>query len=452
MAAVESEQAVLGAVLAKAERYWDCAQAGLRARHFSCDLHAQLWQGIEGALHSGLPLTPTALAQRLGVRAELEALGGTAWLVRLATGAAGMMAPARDHALLVIDWARRRDMVALAQALLNEAQDPALPTKEVLEAAEAGLLALRGQDEARGPVTLAAATEAALAAAERAFERGAVPGVASGLAAIDRSLGGLADSDLIVLAGRPGMGKSALAATIAQHVARDSQVALFSLEMSALQVASRLVAAQAQLDLARLRRGEITAAELRQAMARGQALKPLHLAIDETPLIRPAQMRARLKLLARRAPVRLVVVDYLQLMQGDGRYGREASRVLEVAEITAALKALAREFEAPVLALSQLSRAVEGREDKRPLLADLRDSGAIEQDADQVWFLYRDEYYARREEPPSDAAGERVQRWQARLREGAGQAELIVAKNRHGPEAVLKLRFEARLARFGDVG
>jgi replicative DNA helicase len=447
MAAVECEQAVLGSVFVRNERYWACAEAGLMAEHFSTATHQKLWAAVEGHVKAGLPANPFTLAQRFAN--DVEFVEGPAYLVHLSTFVVGLAGGAESYARVVMEWAARRKLLELSSALGSDACDGAVELRTAIERVETGVASLRETGNTRGPQTMAQAVQAALESAERAHKRGRVEGVESGLKAIDNILGGLADTDLIVLAGRPGMGKSALAGTIAQNVAKQSCVALFSLEMAAEQFASRMVAGAAAIDAARLRKGEISGAELERAVQSGRGMEGLHLVIDDQAQLRPLDIRARLKRIAQKMPVGLIVVDYIQLMRADTQR-RDASRVLEIAEITGALKAMAKEFACPVLALSQLSRAVEARDDKRPLLSDLRDSGAIEQDADQVWFLYRDEYYARREEPNSSAGAERYAKWQQRMQASAGVAELIVAKNRHGPDAILKLSFQARYARFAD--
>lgn len=447
MAAVECEQAVLGSVFVKNERYWACAEAGLMAEHFSSTTHQKLWVAVEGHVKSGMPANPFTLAQRFNN--DVEFVEGPAYLAHLATIAVGLAGETQSYARVVMEWAARRTLLALSNALGSDACDGATELRQAIERVEVGVASLRETGNARGPMSMAQAVQAALESAERAHRRGRVEGVASGLTAIDKILGGLANTDLIVLAGRPGMGKSALAGTIAQNVAKDAGVALFSLEMASEQFASRMVAGAAAIDASRLRKGEISSAELERAVQSGRAMDNLHLVIDDQAQLRPLDIRARLKRIAQKMPVGLIVVDYIQLMRADTPR-RDASRVLEIAEITGALKAMAKEFACPVLALSQLSRAVEARDDKRPLLSDLRDSGAIEQDADQVWFLYRDEYYAKREEPNATAGADRYAKWQARVQQSAGVAELIVAKNRHGPDAILKLSFQARYARFAD--
>ena len=445
--AQECEQAVLGACLLNNEQYWVCAQAGLKGDHFAYEGHRKIWQAMEEAIRIGSIANPFTLAPRF--RADPAVEGGHVYLAKLVATVPGLTGIA-DYAQAVIDSAVRRTLVELSAQVERAAVDLATPAAEIMTLAESVIGDLRSTGNNAGPVCMKTVAQNTLQSIERAHKRGKVEGIESGLKAIDRALGGLADTDLIVLAGRPGMGKSALAGTIAHHVSRERGVAMFSLEMSAEQLAARILSGIAGIDSTRLRKGDIGANEFHRVAAAADEAGGLRLHIDDTPQIKPNDMRARLKRLMRTEPIKLIVVDYIQLMHGD-QSRRENNRVLEIGEITGSLKAMAKEFRCPVLALSQLSRAVESRDDKRPMLSDLRDSGSIEQDADQVWFLYRDEYYASREEPPTGAKGDAYQRWMDRMAAARGQADLIVAKNRHGPDETLKLAFEGRFGRFGNL-
>lgn len=448
--AIECEQAVIGAVLLSNDHYWPIKETGLEAQHFSTSLHQRIWLAIEGLVKIGQNASGFTLYARFRDDSDMAQQGGPGYLGRLAANASGLVSLSVDYAREIIEWANRRTLVDLSSQIERAATDAETPAAETMARIEAVVGDLRQASSDGGLQPMSKVMGATLEIAERAHKRGRVEGVETGLRAIDRILGGMANTDMIVLAGRPGMGKSALAGSIAQHVAQSSLVALFSLEMAAEQFASRMVAGAAQVDASRLRKGEISAQEMHRVIEAGEQMKTLRLEIDATPQVTPGDMRARLKRLARAGKIGLIVVDYIQLMRGDpGR--KDGNRVLELSDITGALKAMAKEFGCPMLALSQLSRAVEMRDDKRPQLSDLRDSGSIEQDADQVWFLYRDEYYARREEPPIGSTGERFQRWQDRVQACAGQADLIVAKNRHGPDDTLKLKFEGRFARFGNL-
>lgn len=449
-AAIECEQAVIGSVLMNGDRYWAATEAGLRASHFADALHQRIWLAIADQVKEGMKPSALGLTRRFADDPDMQRMGGPKYLSGLAVASAGVVSPVTDYARTIIDWSNRRTIIDLGSQLTQWGRDAEAETSEMLDRAEAVLSECRLGNSRTGPQPMTAIVSETLESIERAHKRGKVEGVETGLRAIDRSLGGLADTDLIILAGRPGMGKSALAGTIAFNVAQLHPVALFSLEMSAGQFATRILSGLSGVDGKRIRRGEFGADEARRIHEAGEKAGPVPLYIDDTAQIKPMDVRARLKRLARSTPPKLIVVDYVQLMRAD-ESRRDGSRVLEIGDITGSLKAIAKEFRCPVLALSQLSRAVEQRDDKRPVLSDLRDSGAIEQDADQVWFLYRDEYYARREEPPVGASPERYSKWQDRMQAGQGVADLIVAKNRHGPDDLLRLAFDGRFGRFGNL-
>ena len=308
----------------------------------------------------------------------------------------------------------------------------------------------------------------AIGMAQAAYKRdGKIAGVATEFHKLDLLLGGLHKSDLVILAGRPSMGKTALATNIAFNVAKSltreasgdkSQqpaIGFYSLEMSAEQLANRILAEDAQIPSDRIRRGELNAEEFERLVLSSQQLEMAEFFIDDTPALTVSALRTRARRLKRQHGLALIVVDYLQLLQGS-RANRNDSRVQEISEITRGLKTLAKELDVPVLALSQLSRAVEQREDKRPQLADLRESGTIEQDADVVMFIFREEYYLERKEPTrqseddDDAVKNRRIKWEENLEAIHGLAEIIIAKQRHGPTGKVPLRFHAELTRFDN--
>jgi replicative DNA helicase len=307
---------------------------------------------------------------------------------------------------------------------------------------------------------------------EKAFNSGGhISGKTTGLTSVNQKIGGLHDSDLIILAGRPGMGKTSLATNIAFNAAdrirRDradgipdeksvgAATAFFSLEMSADQLATRILAEQSGISSEALRMGKISREDFQQLSYASQRLAELPLYIDDTPALTIAALRTRARRLKRRHNIGLIVVDYLQLLQGTGR--ANDNRVNEISEISRGLKTLAKELSCPVIALSQLSRAVEQREDKRPMLSDLRESGSIEQDADMVWFVFREDYYIASREPKQPVDGddgkthEAHAAWQQEMERVYGLAELIVAKQRHGATGKVRMRFEARITRFSDL-
>ena len=336
--------------------------------------------------------------------------------------------------------------------------------REQIEAAERSLFALAQEGESKGefrafPVVLSSA----IRHIESAWHKvGKVSGVPSDLTGLDEKLGGLQPSDLVILAGRPSMGKTALAVTIAANAAalpntlaeqegakhKNHVVGVFSLEMSAEQLATRLLSGKSRIESDRLRRGDIGEEEWPALVQASQDLGVMPLFIDDTPALSIAALRTRARRLKRTQGLNLLVVDYLQLLRGTSTQS-QGNRVQEITEITQGLKAMAKELNVPVLALSQLSRAVESREDKRPMLSDLRESGSIEQDADVVMFVYREEYYLANKEPrPGTPEHEK---WQMELELAHGKAEVIIGKQRHGPTGTVELHFEASVTRFGDL-
>jgi replicative DNA helicase len=383
---------------------------------------------------------------------------------------------AGEYGQVIYDAWLRRQLVDLGEVVVNRAfgSEAELDAKGQLESAEQALfeLAKEGGAGEGGFLTFERALTIAVQHAEKAFSTpGGVSGLPTGLRDLDTKTGGLHPSDLLIIAGRPGMGKTALATKIAfgaaKSVLRNAQeadpnavpkggVALFSLEMSADQLATRLLAEESRISGDRIRRGEISQRDFDRFLEVSRELASLPLNIDDTPAISISALRTRCRRLQRTKGLDLIVVDYLQLMR-PAAGTRPESRVLEISMITQGLKALAKELSVPVIALSQLSRAVESREDKRPQLSDLRESGSIEQDADVVMFVYRDEYYLAQRAPKelSYDNGEKFQgaldKWQKDMEEAHNKAELIIAKQRHGPTGTIKLFFEAEFTRFGDL-
>ncbi len=439
------ETAVLGAVLVDNDNYWRCVELGLKPQHFFHALHARLWQAMAASIEAGQQATPFTIQARLGHDAEFEAEGGMIALGKAAMAAGGIRDIA-DYARLVIEWSNRRALVALGQRAAAEALDGRCDYAALVGALDAGLSERRPEPARGGIRPVAEAMRAAQESNRRAREAGALDGVPYGLARLDAVLGGVARSDLAIVAGRPGMGKSALAAHVALHNARAGRhVVVFTLEMSQEQIANRWSGQLAGIPPAAMRRGDIGPGQLAALDAASDALAALPLHIDQTAALDAGEMRARLRRHCARHPLDLVIVDYLQLMKSPGAGD---NRVAEVSAITAALKGLAKELNVPVIALSQLSRAVEGRDDKRPRLSDLRESGSIEQDADAVIFVFRRDYY--QAEPSAGGAIDHA-RWRDAARRYYGTAELIVAKNRHGPCQSVPVGFDPALTRFHDL-
>lgn len=438
----EAEQALLGTLLIH-NGGWSSASEILQAEHFADPLHGRLFTMIGRLVERGQVVSAFTLKTYAEADEGLKAAGGPAYLARL-MASSSMVSDVRSIATVVRDCALRRRLITVLSEALPQAYDEAQETTpaEQIEAIEQQLYAVVEGSGGGDFQPLNKALTGAIAMAEAAYKRpGGMSGVSTGLRDLDALLGGLHPSDLVILAARPSMGKSALASNIAFAVAQSGvPVGFFSLEMSAEQLATRLVAEQAGVSSERVRKGELNAAEFDRVLEASQRLEAVPLYMDDSAALSTAAIRTRARRLKRQSGLGLVVVDYLQLVDADRRR-REQNRVQEVSEITRGLKMLAKELDVPVLALSQLSRAVENRADKRPQLADLRDSGTIEQDADVVMFIYREEYYLER--------GSEDDR--ARLGEVAGQAEVHVAKQRHGPTGLVRLRFDGHITKFSDV-
>ena len=468
----EIEAALLGAVLTN-NRALEKVADFLHAEHFYEPAHARIYDAATRLIERGQAASPLTLRHYFEHDEALGEVGGGEYLFDLAASVVTVVNVA-DYGHTIHDQYLRRQLIALGEDVVNEAYRQTLDNEAgaQIEEAEQRLydLATVGETE-RGAVTLKQAALVALDEAEQAFKReGHVVGVSTGLKDLDRRLGGLHNSDLLILAGRPSMGKTALATNIAFNAARAARpseeveagkpetfrVLFFSLEMSSEQLATRILSQQSGIPSDRIRRGEINGDEFQAFAVASQDMHRISLFIDDTPALSVSAIRTRARRLKRQAGLELVVVDYLQLLQGPpGR--RHENRVQEISEITRGLKALAKELNIPVLALSQLSRQVESRDDKRPQLSDLRESGSIEQDADVVMFIFREEYYLEKAEPIQgvDEAQEKflskAERWKQRMDEVHNTASVIIAKQRHGPVGTIDLFFEGSLTRFADL-
>lgn len=435
----EAEQALLGAILLEGS-LWQAVAEIVQASHFADPLHGRLFEMLGRMVERGQVVSAFTLKTYAESDEGLKAAGGSSYIARLAT-ASVHASDALSAARVVRDCAMRRRLITVLNDAMPSAYDEgheASPA-ELIETIERGLYEV-AEGRAEGEFQpLRVAMTAAMKSAEAAHGKpGGMTGVSTGLADVDELLCGLQRSDLIVLAARPGMGKSALASNIGFYAARQVPVGFFSLEMSSEQLANRIVAEQAGVNSKFLREGKLTGSQMDRVIEVASQLEHLPFFTDETPAHTVASIRSRARRLKRQHGLGLVIVDYLQLMNATGR--RNDNRVQEVSEITRGLKTLAKELDVPVLALSQLSREVEKRADKRPQLADLRDSGSIEQDADVVMFIYREEYYLERGNDADRAKRIDVQ----------GHAELNIAKQRHGPTGQVKLRFDGPTTRFSD--
>ena len=469
---LEAEQTVLGAILVNNEAYQQ-VETFLSAEDFYDPVHQRIYATCAQWIADGRIANHKTLFHLFETDPALKELDGARYLARLAAAAEAIVDTAH-YGRIVHDLAIRRRLIRVGEEVVNRAFDRSceLSGPEQVELAEQQLFALAETGRPGGafrafPEVLAAAVRHVQSAFDKA---GHVTGVPTRLEGLDQKLGGLQPSDLVILAGRPSMGKTALAITIAANAAStprpESQrrpgepagyrVGLFSLEMSAEQLALRLLSAEAQIPSDELRRGQLGAEDWPRIARAGQRLASMALWIDDTPALTVAGLRTRARRLKRLHGLDLVVVDYLQLLRGAGHYG-PGNRVQEVSEITQGLKALAKELAVPVLALSQLSRAVEARDDKRPMLSDLRESGSIEQDADVVMFVFREEYYLSRA-VPTQREGEAIEKFQLRYQEWVqrcekvhNKAEVIIAKQRNGPIGNVALQFDAAYGRFRNL-
>jgi replicative DNA helicase len=467
---LEAEQALLGAILVNNDAH-DRVSSFLEPHHFYDPLHQQIYETASKLIASGKQATPITLRTFFETAEPIDAgLTVPQYLGRLAANAATII-NARDYGRTIHDLATRRGLILIGEDVVNAAYDSPVdfPPKEQIEEAETRLFSLAETDKyGQGFLAFNAALTNAIDMAGNAFKRdGHLSGIATRFVGLDGKMGGLQPSDLIVLAGRPSMGKTALATNIAFNVARaraeslaanptlrpddpghdGAVVGFFSLEMSSEQLATRILSEQAGIPSEKIRRGMINEDEFKELVTVSQRMASIPLYIDQTGGISIAQLAARARRLKRQQGLGLLVIDYLQLMTGMSRRGD--NRVQEVSEITNGLKALAKELNVPILALSQLSRAVEQRDDKRPQLSDLRESGSIEQDADIVMFVYREEYYLERTKPQEGTL--EFQDWMAKMQIVSGKAELIIGKQRHGPIGTVQLQFDGSVTRFADL-
>ena len=443
---LDAEAAVLGAILIDNDMFYRVADF-LLPEHFFDPTYADLYTAMGKIIRGRRRATPASV--KPAFEDNKEAIGKL--LGQLAVNAP-LPRTITDFARLVYDMAVRRKLVALGEEITEKAQtaDVDATPDGLIEEAEVLLAALaeRGKAQDR-QLTAADAAAEALDVIAAAYQRGeGMAGLPTGLHDLDYITGGLSPSDLIIVAGRPSMGKTALACGIALHNAKaGTPVGFFSLEMSAMQIMLRLIGEAAEISANRLRRGQIDGIDYDRILEAAAPFAALPLIFDESGGISVAQLCARARRMRRQHKVELIVVDYLQLLSGTKH--RQQNRVAEVSEITSALKALAKDIGISVLALSQLSRAVETRDDKRPQLSDLRESGGIEQDADVVIFVYREEYYVSKKEPKPDSA--QHHEWKANLEQCRGKAELIIEKQRQGPTGTVEVRFEAALTRFQSL-
>jgi replicative DNA helicase len=464
---IEAEQALLGAILVNNEALYRVSDF-LNPEHFFEPIHQKIYQLSRDLVRAGKIATPVTLKTFLDGNVDIGGMTLAQYLARLAAEATTII-NAEDYGHTVYDLHIRRSLILVGEEMVNVAYDAPVDfsPRNQIEDAERRLYELAESGRYDGGFQrFAQALTTAVDMAAHAYQRdGKLSGLATGLDDLDRMMGGLQPSDLIILAGRPGMGKSALASNIGYNVAKNWRgevradghtmttnggiVGFFSLEMSAEQLATRIIAEQTGIPSNQIRRGAISEADFERIKDHTVELQGLPFYLDETGGLSVAQLAARARRLKRQRGLDLLIVDYLQLLQGSTRRSAE-NRVQEITEITTKLKALAKELNVPILALSQLSRQVESRDDKRPQLSDLRESGSIEQDADVVLFVFREEYYHQMRKP-LETNREKFAEWLAEGEKVHGRAEVIIGKQRHGPTGTVELQFEGALTRFSSL-
>jgi replicative DNA helicase len=463
---IEAEQALLGAILVNNEAFYRVSDF-LEPGHFFEPIHQQLYELAGNLIRAGKIATPITLKTFLPSDMDVGGMNASQYLARLAAEATTVI-NASDYGHTIADLALRRNLIRIGEDMVNQAFDTPVdaPPREQIDEAERRLYEIAETSRfGQGFQRFSQALTTAVDMAARAYQRdGKLSGLATGLKDLDAKMGGLQSSDLIIVAGRPGMGKTALATNIAYNIAKAHRgetrpdghlatvdggiVGFFSLEMSAEQLATRIIAERTGIPSSHIRRGGITEADFETIKDVSIELQVLPFYVDETGGLSIAQLCARARRLKRQRGLDVLVIDYIQLLSGSARKQSE-SRVQEVTEITTSLKALAKELNVPIVALSQLSRQVENRDDKRPQLSDLRESGSIEQDADVVLFVFREEYYLSNKEPRPGS--EEHIKWQTEMAIVHGKAEVIIGKQRHGPTGTVQLQFDAAVTRFGDL-
>jgi replicative DNA helicase len=455
----------LGAILVNNDAFYRVSDF-LEPKHFFETVHQKIYETAGSLIRMGKVATPVTLKTFFPADADILGMTVSQYLARLAAEATTII-NAQDYGRTVYDLSLRRDLIGIGEEMVTVAYDAPVDfaPRAQIEDAERKLYELAESGRYDGGFQrFSQAMKIALDMAANAYLRdGRLSGIATGLRDLDSKMGGLQSSDLIIVAGRPGMGKTALATNIAYNIAKAHRsevqadgsnktvnggiVGFFSCEMSAEQLATRILSEQTSIASSMIRRGGINQQEFDRIRDYTIALEHLPLFVDETGGLAIAQLTARARRLKRQRGLDVLVIDYIQLLQGSSK--RSDNRVQELTEITTSLKALAKELNIPVIALSQLSRQVENRDDKRPQLSDLRESGSIEQDADVVLFVFREEYYLQNKEPKLGTPEH--EKWQVEMDLALGKAEVIIGKQRHGPTGTVKLHFEGQFTRFSDA-
>ncbi|MDB2697509.1 replicative DNA helicase [Alphaproteobacteria bacterium] len=461
---IEAEQSLIGSVLFD-NKVLEDLPTNFTTRHFFDPLHASIFDACIFLIDNGRLADPLTLKSYLKQDDLQRDMDIEKYLSELREGVVSL-SKAKFYAEEIRNCYVRRSLIRIGDELINKSVNPTLdvtPDQEISNTEEQ-LYNLAEKDQINsGPLDFKSVLASATNQINEAYNRkGKLSGIDTGFSGLNRQLGGLNKSDLLVLAGRPAMGKTALATNIGFNAAKSSKleknesILIFSLEMSAEQLAQRILAEQSTIDSHKLRSGDLNETEFSKLVSTQNDILNLPFFIDDTPAISVGQIASRARRLKRTHGLSVIIIDYIQLIQGS-KASEAQGRVQEVSNITRGLKSLAKELNVPILALSQLSRAVEQREDKRPILADLRESGSIEQDADVVMFVYREEYYLDKSEPTQrdnenqESFNERFLKWQDRRNMAEGKAEIIISKQRHGPTGIVQVQFEAKFTRFMDL-
>ena len=461
---IEAEQSLIGSVLFD-NKVLEDLPTNFATRHFFDPLHATIFDACIFLIDNGRLADPLTLKSYLKQDDLQRDMDIEKYLSELREGVVSL-SKAKFYAEEIRNCYVRRSLIRIGDELINKSVNPTIditPDQEISNTEEQ-LYNLAEKDQINsGPLDFKSVLASATNQINEAYNRkGKLSGIDTGFSGLNRQLGGLNKSDLLVLAGRPAMGKTALATNIGFNAAKSSKleknesILIFSLEMSAEQLAQRILAEQSTIDSHKLRSGDLNETEFSKLVSTQNDILNLPFFIDDTPAISVGQIASRARRLKRTHGLSLIIIDYIQLIQGS-KASEAQGRVQEVSNITRGLKSLAKELNVPILALSQLSRAVEQREDKRPILADLRESGSIEQDADVVMFVYREEYYLDKSEPTQrdnenqESFNERFLKWQDRRNMAEGKAEIIISKQRHGPTGIVQVQFEAKFTRFMDL-
>ena len=461
---IDIEQALLGSVL-QDNRAIERVSGNLKAEDFYDPLHGRIYDAMSAMIErGGVVVTPLTLHAAMKADPGVIEVGGQAYFDAL-KNAAPAIPNLRDYANILRDLAIRRSLIRIGEDIVNTAYEAPLDknSKAQIEEAEKALYAVAENNKyGEGALDFHQAMQKTVELASKAQARGGrISGVTSGFIGIDNLLGGLQPSDLLILAGRPGMGKTALGTNMAFHAARQyvrdveagaefpagAPVLFFSLEMAAQQLSGRILSEQCELEVWKIRNGKMNDTEWEKFVLTMQDLSTLPLYIDDTGGISIAQIAARARRMKREKNIGLIIIDYLQLVAPSRNH---ENRVQEITEVTKGLKTLAKELDIPILALSQLSRGVDSRDDKRPVLSDLRESGSIEQDADVVMFVYREEYYLHSRKPEEGDHAEFI-KWQQKMERATNRAEVMVEKHRHGATRSIELMFEGQFTRFSNL-